>query len=373
MIDYRYSRQEILPGVGEQGQKKLFSSRVLVVGAGGLGCPALLYLAGAGVGTIGVCDGDRVDITNLQRQVLFTEESVGRNKAAEAVRLLAERNSQIRYEFSEQFVTAVDFSFLGRRWDVVIDATDRIETRYLIDDVCRLLDIPLIHASVSGDEIQVAIFASDMDNPQVRICYRDLYPQAPGSDTISTCSQDGILGPVPGVAGLIQARECLGLLLGIKSELKGNLLWMDATRYQQRIISIKSDRNGFLCWPQSLDEVGIYDYDAMCSTILSEQLTDHGWLKALDSGALLVDVREVHEQPRLADCKIVSIPFSELIESFRLMEAYDSIVVFCQSGKRGERAAQQLRERWSEKRIFNIPGGINTLVEKIASPKTESK
>lgn len=370
MDDQRYKRQEILASVGVQGQQKLKRSRVLVVGAGGLGCPALLYLAGAGVGTIGICDGDTVDITNLHRQVLFTEESLGQNKAREAARRLARRNSGIRYEVSEQFISPIGHGFILREWDAVMDATDRIESRYLLDDLCRLLNIPLIHASVNGDEIQVAVFGTDPIRPMDRICYRHLYPTPPLPDEVSTCANSGILGTVPGIAALIQARECLNLLLGNQTELLGKVLWMDTARYQQRVLGIASGSipptGG---WPDSIEAVESYDYPAFCHSRSTFESTDESWIGALTSGAMLVDIRENHEQPRLAGWPHISIPEQNISDSLDLLEPHESMVIFCQSGFRGHRVVQLLQQRWPDKQVINIPGGIQTLADYISSIK----
>lgn len=359
----RYIRQEKIASFGRKGQEKLGQSRVLVVGAGGLGCPVLLYLAGAGVGTIGIADGDVVDMTNLHRQVLFTEDSIGLNKATEAARLLNKRNSSIRYLVSEHYLTVSDLSFFTLGWDVVIDATDRMETRYLLDDLCRIQNVPLVHASVSGDEIQVAVFDTTTGDPKDRVCYRHLYPNPPESRHVRTCTEEGILGSVPGIAGLIQARACLDLLTGAGGELKGQVLWMDTARHRQRVFRIPSRKSNQMEWPETLQEVSFTDYTALCQGDSIKSTVTDDWLTALQSGALLIDVREIHEQPRFLEFSCRQIPLGRFGEFYQDFEPHDTIIVFCQTGTRGKMACENLLSRWPEKRIFNVPGGIQALNE----------
>ena len=227
----RYQRQEILHFVGAAGQDRLRRGRVLVIGAGGLGCPLALYLAAAGAGTIAIADGDLVDITNLHRQVLFTEESTGKNKALEAVRLLKERNSEIVLEAIDHHLSESTVSMLNSDWDVIVDCTDRLGTRYLIDQQCAERGLPWVHAAVEGQEVQVAVFGLAMEGkPPVH--YRDVFPVESGKNQERfACSMHGVIGTDPGVAALFQARETINILLGRGSTLAGKMLILNLETY----------------------------------------------------------------------------------------------------------------------------------------------
>lgn len=237
----RYHRQEILHFVGAAGQDRLKNGRVLVIGAGGLGCPLLLYLAAAGVGTIAIADGDFVDITNLHRQVLFTEDSVGKNKAIEAVRILKERNTEVVLEAISEHLSESTVDMLKSDWNVIVDCTDRLSTRYLIDQQCAGLGLPWVHAAVEGQEIQVAVFGLSLEG-ELPLRYRDVFPPESGNiPERFSCSIHGVIGTDPGVAALIQARETINILLGRGSALAAKMLILNLETYQQYTISLKAN------------------------------------------------------------------------------------------------------------------------------------
>lgn len=234
----RYQRQEILPFIGPEGQGRLTQGRVLVIGAGGLGCPLLLYLVAAGVGTIAVTDGDTVDVTNLHRQVLFTESSIGKNKAAEAVRLLKERNSELTLLPIEEHLTEETEQIVNARWDVVVDCTDRLSTRYLIDRLCTEQEIPWVYAAIEGQEFQIGVFGLEQAGKQ-KVFYRDVFPHEGGAIRERfACSVHGVLGTDPGIAAVMQARETINILLGRGSVLAGKLLILNLETYDQYTISL---------------------------------------------------------------------------------------------------------------------------------------
>lgn len=235
----RYSKQILLQDVGEEGQILLASSSVLVVGAGGLGSPVLFYLAAAGVGHIAVADPDVVDRSNLQRQILHETGRIGQNKAMSAAIRLRELNPQIMIEPIPEAVTSSNAATLINRFDVIMDGSDNLATRYLLDDVCSLLCKPWVHGAISRFEGQVTVF-NHRGGPR----YRDLFPEEPPPGVLQTQLESGVMGVVPGIIGCIQANEALKILLGIGTSLSGRLLHLDALEMKFREIEIRRDSAG---------------------------------------------------------------------------------------------------------------------------------
>jgi molybdopterin/thiamine biosynthesis adenylyltransferase len=245
---HRYARHLILDEVGEEGQAKLLGARVLVVGAGGLGAPALMYLAAAGVGTIGIADDDTVDLTNLQRQIVHSTDRVGQSKVESAIQGLAGINPDVRVVPYKLRIDATNALALVAEYDVVIDGSDNFATRYLLNDACFLARKPLIAASLLRFEGQISTFkAHDGSGP----CYRCVFPDRPPADLIPRCEEAGILGAVAGVMGTLQAAEAIKEILGLGDSLSGALLIYDALGAQFRRIKIKRDPACALCGPQA--------------------------------------------------------------------------------------------------------------------------
>src|SRR3954467_3324483 len=234
----RYSRHLILPDVGVPGQEKLKAARVLLIGAGGLGSPAALYLAAAGVGTIGLVDFDNVDVTNLQRQILHGTKDVGRPKLASARERIADVNPHVRLETYETALTSKNALDILSGYDIVVDGTDNFATRYLVNDACVLLGKPNVYGSICRFEGQASVFAL-ADGP----CYRCLFPEPPPPGLVPSCAEGGVLGVLPGIVGTIQATEAIKLLTGIGDTLLGRLLLVDALRMQFREVRLRAQHD----------------------------------------------------------------------------------------------------------------------------------
>ena len=259
----RYQRHIALDEVGEIGQQKLSNARVLVVGAGGLGCPVLQYLAAAGVGTIGIVDGDFVNESNLQRQILYKTVDVGQPKADCASRALTALNPLVNTKPMADFLTSKNAIEIVDNYDIVVDGTDQIHTRYLLDDVCWLLDKPLVYGAIHKFEGQVSVF-----NYQNGPTYRDLFPTPPNPESIPTCNDVGVLGVLPGIMGNMQANEVLKIILGYGEVLSGKLWLFNAkTNTTQSIHFTKSDQPDR---PKTNEALSQSDYITYCNPILSK-------------------------------------------------------------------------------------------------------
>jgi adenylyltransferase/sulfurtransferase len=359
----RYARQMRLPRLGETGQVKLKNASVLIVGAGGLGSPAALYLAAAGVGRMGIADGDRVDITNLHRQILFGTEDVGMAKVDVAARELRSVNPHVAIECIDERITTSNAREVVRRYDVVLDATDNFPTRYLLSDACVLEDRPLVYGSVDRFEGQVSVFAT-VDGP----CYRCLFPEPPEPGSVDNCAVAGVLGVLPGLVGTAQATEVLKLLLGIGEPLVGRVLMIDALSMRFRSIAVDRDPTCPSCGTREITQ--LIDYDAFCagSPAVGSDVDD-GEIPVITPRELavamksapeivLIDVRERHEwnYARIGGARL--IPLGTLSSAIATIDADADVVVYCHHGMRSEMAAYALREA-GVRRVRNLVGGID--------------
>lgn len=361
----RYSRHLLLPEVGLQGQRKLKQSRVLLVGAGGLGSPVSLYLAAAGVGTIGMIDFDTVDETNLHRQILHGSSDVGRPKLDSARERLGEVNPHIAFEaIPERLTSANALEILGE-YDLVVDGTDNFPTRYLVNDACVLLGKPNVYGSIFRFEGQASVFWG-AHGP----CYRCLFAEPPPPGMVPSCAEGGVLGVLPGIIGTIQATEALKLLLGAGDTLLGRLLMLDALRMRFREIQLRKDPECPVCG-EAPTVHELIDYERFCGYEPSseqEQTMDEvpeidvkELKERLDRGDRLtiIDVREPHEweignlEPQGARL----IPLGEIEEHLDEIDPSEEIVLQCRSGGRSARALELLREHGYE-RLWNLKGGI---------------
>lgn len=340
----RYSRHLLLPEIGPAGQEKLRDARVLVVGAGGLGCPVLQYLAAAGVGTLGVVDGDTVAESNLHRQILFGPADVGQSKAMVATARLQAQNPLISVNPHPTFLTRDNALALLAEYDLVVDGSDNFATRYLVNDACVLLGKPLVFGSIYRFEGQVSVFNVG-DGPT----YRCLYPDP--SD-LPACAEAGVLGVLPGIVGCLMANEGIKLLTGAGNPLIGRLLLFDALTMLFQTIRFASD-------PANKQITELPSGMPVCDPIPAITYADYLTWKGQDDGVILIDVRQPDEtaRPSLGG---QLIPLTELLSHPEQIPTDRPVVIHCQSGGRSRRAVAFLQER-GYTQVWNLTGGINSI------------
>jgi adenylyltransferase/sulfurtransferase len=358
----RYSRHFRMPEIGVEGQEKLKAARVLCIGAGGLGSPAALYLASAGVGTIGIVDFDVVDLTNLQRQILHGTKDVGRKKLESARDRLRDANPNIEVELHDCRFSAANAQDVVKKYDVIVDGSDNFPTRYLSNDVCVFARKPNVYGAVFRFDGQAAVFAPHLGGP----CYRCLFPDPPEPGTVPNCAEAGVLGVLPGVIGLVQAIEAIKLTLGIGETLVGRMLHFDALKMKFREFNVRRDPQCPVCGDNPTITAPI-DYEQFCGLPkevpaisvqeLKRKLDAHEPLE-------LIDVREPfeHEIARIDGAKL--IPIGELAQRFDEIKRNGQTVVHCHSGMRSARAVELLHEAGFEN-VFNLSGGIDAWATEI--------
>ena len=355
----RYHRQMLLKEVGEEGQKKLLHSKVLVVGAGGLGCPALQYLTAAGVGTIGIIDDDVVSLTNLHRQILYRTDDVGLPKAERAAAVLQSLNPDIQIIPYRLRITNQNALDLIDQYDIILDGTDNFSTRYMINDACVLLNKPLVYAAISKFEGQVAIFNYSEDINEKPVNYRDLFPNPPAEDEVMNCAVAGVLGVLPGIVGSMQANETIKLITNIGQPLINRLLTYNAlTNQSYELLLTASDKTKSLL-PKDRDAFINTDYSWLCSAngALEIDLNEFNILLKNDN-ITVIDVRELDEKPLVTAFEHIRIPLPELNKKASELKG-DIFITFCQSGGRSMQAAKLLFDTFgTAKKIYSLKGGI---------------
>jgi len=363
----RYGRHLIIPEVGLEGQRKLKSASVLIVGAGGLGSPLAFYLTAAGVGRIGIVDFDVVDLSNLQRQIIHTTKDVGRSKLESAREKLKALNPNVKIETYEMRLTSENALDVIKNYDIVVDGTDNFPTRYLVNDACVFLKKPNVYGSIFRFEGQVSVFYADRGP-----CYRCLYKEPPPPGLVPSCAEGGVLGVLPGIIGTIQALETIKLILGIGEPLIGKLLLFDALKMKFRELNLRKDPECPVCGENPTIKE-LIDYEAFCGITPEQILRESGLevtpeeLKAkLENGEdiILIDVREPveYEINRIEGSKL--IPLSKLPEKVNELDQTREIILYCKMGGRSARAVQLLRELGFT-RVKNLAGGIDAWIEKI--------
>lgn len=350
----RYGRQLLLNEVGNDGQETLKATSVLVVGAGGLGCPILLYLASAGVGRLTVVDGDVVDVSNLHRQILFSVNDLGMSKAVAAVRNLKTLNPHVKVTAHVETLRLSNAMTLVANHDIVVDATDNFPAKYLLNDACVLAGKPLVYGSISQFEGQAAVFNAD-SGPN----YRDLFPVRPPANLSPSCAEAGVLGVLPGMVGMIQATEVLKLALGIGDTLSGTLLLVDALSMRFRRMQIKSNPDNPLRAPFFLDDHRS-EYQISCQTNLVYEISIEAFeqLRRSGEGYILLDVRDEHEiGDRLPEA--LHIPLNALQAQLSTIKIDKRIIVYCKSGMRSRIAAQLIQAEYPGCDVTSLSGGID--------------
>lgn len=354
----RYQRQMLLKEIGMTGQQKLLEAKVLVIGAGGLGCPVLQYLAAAGVGNIGIVDDDTVSLTNLHRQVLYTTNDVGLPKAEKAAAVLQALNPDINITPYNLRLSNQNALELFAKHDIIADGTDNFATRYLINDACVLLDKPLVYAAISRFEGQVAIF-NLKDEEGVSVNYRDLFPNPAELGEVLNCAEAGVLGVLPGIIGSMQASETIKLITGIGQPLINRILTYNTLNNQlYELVLNKSDEStSFL--PKDIAAFLSLDYEWACSSNngLEIDLSEFDML-VNNKYVTVIDVRERGEVPVIEEFVHRHIPLGEVNDQATSLKG-EVFVTFCQSGGRSLRAAKQLSDTFgSAKKIYSLKGGI---------------
>ncbi len=371
----RYSRHLIMPEVGMEGQRKLKAARVLCIGAGGLGAPATMYLAAAGVGTLGIVDFDTVDASNLHRQIIYGTPDVGRRKLEASRDRLTAMNPSVTVVMHEVALTSKNALDVLRDYDIVVDGTDNFQTRYLVNDACVLLGIPNAYGSIFRFDGQASVFAVK-GGP----CYRCLYPEPPPPGLVPSCAEGGVLGVLPGVVGIIQATEAIKLILGVGQPLIGRLLLYDALQMRFRELKLRRDVECPVCGDNPTIRE-LIDYDAFCgvtppsaapvSTGIPE-VTAEELHAQIDSGkdVFILDVREPNEYQICRIAGSTLIPLGEVAARSAELDRNRDMVVHCKMGGRSARAVALLQERGFT-RVRNLTGGILAWIDKV--DPTQSK
>lgn len=347
----RYSRQILLPGIGAEGQEKLKASRILLVGVGGLGSPASLYLAAAGVGTLGLIDDDRVSMSNLQRQILYDDQSAGEKKVTEAKRRLIALNPHIEIKTYDEALTQKNVRALFSDYDLILDGTDNFKTRYLISQACLATRKPHVYAGIFRFEGQLAIFTNET------ACYRCLFPQTPEAEEIPNCSEAGVLGALPGVIGSAQALEAMKYILQLPVQL-GRLFVFDALYLESRSVQIPKREHCSHCSSRALaqgfDDTHLKAEDPIEIEQQRRQLKS---ISESPAGAVIIDVRTREEFAQGHQPGARHIPLAELADAFATLPKEQTYVVYCASGQRSLRA-QALFIRNGFRDVWNVKSGF---------------
>ncbi len=360
----RYQRQILLKDFGEVAQKKLQQAKILIIGAGGLGCPALQYLCAAGVGKIGVIDFDRVELSNLHRQILFSMEDIGKLKAEVAAEKLKKLNPDceiIPYPLELNTKNALE---LIKDYDLVLDGSDNFPTRYLVNDACVLLDKPLVYGAVLAFEGQVAVFNIPDKKTGIKTSYRDLFPIPPDPANSPSCNEAGVIGVIPGIIGCMQAAEAIKIICGLGEILSNKIISYSALNNTYYDFEIQTkDKSGF-DYPKTKSEFLNFDYAWHCSAAGSE--LDIAAFEALNKNKdwLVIDVRESGELPVVTEFNHIQIPLSNFENALPEIRTNKSILLFCKSGTRSLKALRILKIKFPQTMAFSLKGGIDKLKQK---------
>ena len=358
----RYNRQMLMPEFGLAGQEKLKKSKVLVIGCGGLGSPILLYLTAAGIGTLGIVENDVVDVSNLQRQILYSSLSVNYAKVDETENRLKDLNPFVKINKYPTRLTSKNALEIIKDYDIVIDGTDNFPTRYLVNDACVMLNKPFVYGAIHRFEGQVAVF-----NYQGSATYRDLFPSPPPPEQAPNCAEAGVLGVLPGIIGSMQALEAIKVIAEIGEPLAGKLLVLDTLSMQSRIIKIPK-------MPDTVKITQLIDYEEFClvqsaefrvNSLPPKNEITFDELKNL-SDYQLIDVRETHEYA-IKNFGGELMPLSELEKYLLNISREKTVVIHCQSGVRSMKAIKLLQEKYGFDNLLNLKGGVNAILKRNAA------
>lgn len=350
--DRYYSRQMLLPEIGSKGQSMLRNARVLVIGAGGLGCPVLEFLARAGVGSIGIVDGDVIDISNLHRQSLYTFKDVDSPKADIATQVLKSTNPYINIKSYSKMLSKDNALDIIDEYDIVVDATDNYPTRYLVNDACVILNKPLVYGAIYRFEGQVSVF-----NLNSSATYRCLFPNYPKTESETNCATAGVIGILPGIIGLMQANEVIKIILKSDDVLRNRLLNYSAKTGKTSIINLQLDSSFDYSTVLQNGSLEHEYYNQSCKA--GKEIDPEILLSAIDQEIYLIDVRNSEELPEFEHETVLSIPLYE-IDSVKDLPKADMIVTFCKSGLRSKTAQDFLQSQFPKIEILNLKGGITS-------------
>jgi sulfur-carrier protein adenylyltransferase/sulfurtransferase len=341
----RYSKQTILPCIGPEGQERLLAARVLVIGAGGLGCPILQYLAAAGVGTIGIADGDNIELSNLQRQILYSEHEIGQSKAAVAAKKISALNTGLTVHTYAEHITAANALAIFKVYDIIVDGSDNFPTRYLVNDACVMLGKPMVSGAIYKFEGQVSVF-----NYHNGPTYRCLFPEPPGEGESPNCADIGVVATLPGIIGTIQANEVIKMITGIGEVLSGKLLVLDT-------LTMSSHTFSFRAVEANRHITSLKAHEPTCTIAITP--IDHSQLKdmILHNNVTLVDVREIEEHS-IENIGGINIPLSDLEDGHRRLRQKDTIILYCTSGIRSNEFAKRLAAK-GFLHLYHLKGGMN--------------
>jgi len=346
----RYARHFSLSDIGEEGQLRLKNARVLCIGAGGLGSPLLLYLTAAGVGEIGICDFDEVSESNLQRQVLFSKDDIGKNKSETAKERLLDLNPHLKYNVHDEKLTAENALSIFEKYDIIADGSDNFPTRYLVNDACLLTEKVCVFGAVSRFEGQVSVFNMQREDGTFGPNYRDIFPEPPAPGTVLNCAEAGVLGVLPGIIGSMQANEVIKIITGIGEPLDGRLFLFDAKDFTSRTLKIRKN--------PALKIEKLIDYDFFCGLKVPEiSRNELEEMRRVGESFQLIDVREKEEYER-ENIGGDLMPLSEFEQYIPSISTRNKIVIHCQSGKRSAVAVEQLLKLGFEN-VYSLKGGIS--------------
>lgn len=366
----RYSRHLIMPEVTKAGQLKLKAAKVLLIGTGGLGSPLALYLSAAGIGTIGLVDFDKVDYTNLHRQVIHFTGDVGKPKIQSATEKINQINPEVTVVPYNTQLSSANALEIIKDYDVVIDGTDNFPTRYLVNDACVLLKKPNVYGSIFRFEGQSTVFCAGSDSP----CYRCLYPEPPPPGMVPSCAEGGVLGILPGLIGLVQATEAIKLILGEGQPLIGRLLLLNALEMKWRELKLRRDPKCPICGDNPT-VTELIDYQQFCGITRGEEkpmasgfmnITPAELKERMDKGdkLLLLDVREAHEIEISKLPNIIHIPMNDVPDRIHELDSADEIICICRSGGRSANVAGFLVQSGFQK-VHNMVGGMNGYAQQV--------
>jgi sulfur-carrier protein adenylyltransferase/sulfurtransferase len=358
----RFEKQILLSGFGIEAQEKLKLAKVLVIGAGGLGCPALLYLASAGVGTIGICDGDIVAVSNLNRQIIFAESDCNKKKAEVAGNYLKQKYHDINVEIINDYLTKDNALKTISQYDLIIDGSDNFATRYLVNDACVLLRKPLSFGAVFKNEGQVAAFNIKCDNNNYSANYRDIFPEPPASNEIYNCRETGVLGVLPGIIGVMMASEAIKIITGFGEVLINKMLFYNliTNSFFETKISKHPLTDNLI--PKSEQELLKINYNINCDVKQGISWAEAFKMKNENPGEVIfLDIREHDEEPKSDDLNCINIPLTILLSDVEKIPREKYLLMFCQTGTRSEKAVTVLGNRYPGKKLYSVDGGITQL------------